>query len=211
VGLASSSEFVAAVTRPKPSQQTGSASSTSFRISFPFATRTAGVHYRRTFHSAPDVPPSAFLTLSTGCSSAGRVGLFHPTATSGIALQGFSPPSSRRASSTLRSLLAFSADPLTATEVSAATYRPRALQGVDPNGDPLPADRWFRPVRSSIPSCVFNSRGLVSEHLGPALATPPLVAFATRGSLSPVQLTCSVSIGARPAVLSLDQLPVGAW
>jgi hypothetical protein len=40
----------------------------------------------------PDyVPPSAFLTLSTGCSSTHRAGLFHPTATSGIHTSGVFP------------------------------------------------------------------------------------------------------------------------
>jgi hypothetical protein len=40
----------------------------------------------------PDyVPPSAFLTLSTGCSSTHRVDLFHPTATSGIRSSGVFP------------------------------------------------------------------------------------------------------------------------
>jgi hypothetical protein len=40
----------------------------------------------------PDyVPPSAFLALSAACSSIHRVGLFHPTATSGIRSSGVFP------------------------------------------------------------------------------------------------------------------------
>jgi hypothetical protein len=39
------------------------------------------------------VPSSGFLTPSTACSSTGLVGLFHPTATSGIHPSGIFPPS----------------------------------------------------------------------------------------------------------------------
>jgi len=39
----------------------------------------------------PDVPPSAFLTLSTGYSSGRFAGLFHPAATCGICFPGISP------------------------------------------------------------------------------------------------------------------------
>jgi hypothetical protein len=39
------------------------------------------------------VPPSAFLTPSTVCSSAGLAGLFHPAAASGIRPSGVFPPS----------------------------------------------------------------------------------------------------------------------
>ena len=60
------------------------------------------------------------------------------------------------------------------------------------------------------PPVFSDSRGSVSEHLGPAFTRPPLMAFTRWDSLSPTWLTCSVSIDARPDDLSLDQLPVGA-
>jgi hypothetical protein len=45
----------------------------------------------RGFHTSTIGPPSAFLALSTGYSSAHLVGLFHPTATSGIHSSGAFP------------------------------------------------------------------------------------------------------------------------
>jgi len=53
------------------------------------------------------VPPSVFRTLSTVCSPSNLAGLFHPTATSEIAFQGFSPVTSRPGSSPARPLMPF--------------------------------------------------------------------------------------------------------
>ena len=52
----------------------------------------------------PSLPPSAFLTLLTVSFAPGLVGLFRPTATSRVHLQGFSLSHSRNASSTSRAL-----------------------------------------------------------------------------------------------------------
>jgi hypothetical protein len=57
-------------------------------FSFPFATLVGGVHSPSGIPAPDFVSSTAFLTLSTTCSSAYGVGLFHPTATSGIRTSG---------------------------------------------------------------------------------------------------------------------------
>jgi hypothetical protein len=82
--------------------------STFLGVSISFATQVQGVHLATGFPVPVYVPPPAFLTLSTAYSSLYLVGLFHPTATSEIPLQGFSPVPSRPDSSPARALLTFS-------------------------------------------------------------------------------------------------------
>jgi hypothetical protein len=106
------------------------------RVSFPFATEVIGVHCSMSFPRLTLVPSSVFLTLSTACSSNYRVGLFHPTATSGIRTSGGfarcqagSPhrrvvPSCRSRSSPTSRLPAW------------RQILPRRLQGFDPSSDP---------------------------------------------------------------------------
>lgn len=65
--------------------------STPTQVSFLFATTTPGVHYRRSSNAPPNVPPSAFLTLSMVYSSQCTVGLFRPTATCRIRTSGVFP------------------------------------------------------------------------------------------------------------------------
>jgi hypothetical protein len=65
----------------------------------------------RAFTQARSVPSSAFLTPSTACSASGLAGLFHPAATSGIPLQGFSLSHSRTVSSTAVALLSLASGP----------------------------------------------------------------------------------------------------
>jgi len=60
----------------------------SLEFLLPIATSTRRVHLRASIPSSPYVPPSAFLTPSTACSSSSFAGLFHPAATSGIHLSG---------------------------------------------------------------------------------------------------------------------------
>jgi len=61
------------------------------RVPFPFATQAIGVNHSMSFPRLTFVSSSAFLTLSTISSSNYRVGLFHPTATSGICTSGGFP------------------------------------------------------------------------------------------------------------------------
>jgi hypothetical protein len=63
----------------------------SLGVFLPFATQAHRVHFPTTVPPAIFVPSSAFLALSTGYSSAIRVGLFHPTATYGICTSGVFP------------------------------------------------------------------------------------------------------------------------
>jgi hypothetical protein len=184
VGLSSPSEYVAARHPPEAPQKTGAPAGTSSRISFPFATSPA--------ESTTGAPSTARLTVRPQRFSRSRRfapppavrACFIPQPRPGLHFRGCCPPSSRHASSTCRALVSFEACPLPAAEAPGATDRPRGLQGVDPNGDPLLTDRWFRPARSSIPSCVFSPRRFVSEHLGPTIAAPPLLA-STAGTHCP--------------------------
>jgi hypothetical protein len=73
----------------------------SMGLALPSSRRQPAASLQRGSNPAA-LPPSAFLTPSTVCSAAGLVGLFHPTATSRVSLQGFSLPHSRCASSTPR-------------------------------------------------------------------------------------------------------------
>jgi hypothetical protein len=67
-----------------------STTSTFHGVLLPFTTSTLRVHVQCA-SQAHCVPPSAFLTLSTVSSSPNLVGLFHPTAVSGIRLPGVFP------------------------------------------------------------------------------------------------------------------------
>ena len=86
----------------------------------------------------PDfVPPSAFLTLSTGYSSSHLAGLFHPTATSGIRSSGVF-------SAAKPAHLIDESCPHAVSRASSHGELPRRcrfhslrLQGVDPSSDPL--------------------------------------------------------------------------
>jgi hypothetical protein len=106
-------------------------------IFVPFATGTHGVHKLTGLPSPDFVPPTAFLTLSTGYSSTRLVDLFHPTATSGIRSSGVFP-----ATQLLR--LIDAPCPLAVKRASSASNRsfrrrihPPRLQGFDPDSDPL--------------------------------------------------------------------------
>lgn len=118
-------------------------------------------------HSRRFAPPCTF------------VGLFRPTATSGIPLQGFPLLLSRFVSSTIRPLM--SLPPSSCCRVSRqrriATAR---LQGLHPSCSPLLLTEGFSLCQHSIPSCVFNSLGSRSAHLGDVFTSPPLMAFTAR-------------------------------
>ena len=85
-----------------------------------------------TFDEVPSpafVPPAAFHTLSTVCSSSRLVGLFHPTATSRVSLQGFPPTSQSRRLVAVASLLAVGVEllPSLARWRRLPTRRPRGV------------------------------------------------------------------------------------
>ena len=89
-------------------------------------------------HPRPDfVPPSAFLTLSTACSSTHRVGLFHPTATSGIhSSGGFLAAKPPRLIDEPCPHAVSRASPHGELPHRCQFHSPR-LQGIDPSSDPL--------------------------------------------------------------------------
>lgn len=89
VSSTSSTENYPVVTRPSRRPRPHG-SCTFHGVSFLFAAM-CGVHSQRASHCPSNVPPSAFLTLSTVYSSAHFVGLFHPTATSRIRTSGVFP------------------------------------------------------------------------------------------------------------------------
>lgn len=82
------------------------------------------------FLKAAYVPPAAFLALSTGCSSLHLAGLFHPAATSGIALQGFPPAASRSGSSPAHPLLSFPGTCLHTSKLMCSSSCRRASRGL---------------------------------------------------------------------------------
>jgi hypothetical protein len=171
--------------------------------------RECRVHMVPGSHTRLD-PPTVFLTLATAYSSANLVGLFHPTATSGIRSSGVFPaakparlideavPSCRFSRSTSHRVA-----PLVPADLAPTSECHSGQRSVV-------ANRWFRPADHSIPSWAFNSLGLFSVHLGDAFTPPPLMTFPTARSLSTRWLASSVSIGVRPGVLSPDYLPVRA-
>jgi hypothetical protein len=88
VSFASFPEYscLSSARRPQPTN--------TFRgVSLSFATSIREVHRATGFPVPAFVPPSAFLTLSTGSSFPYLAGLFRPAAASEIHLQGFSPVS----------------------------------------------------------------------------------------------------------------------
>ncbi len=158
----------------------------------------------------PDyVPSTAFLALSTGYSSTHRAGLFHPTATSGIHTSGVFP-----AAKPAR-LIAKSCPPavakflLTASCPAAARSTQLASRALSEQRS-VAEDRRFRPAVHSIPSRVFNSRGLFSGCLGDAFTPPPFMTFRAECSLYSRRRACNVSISNQPDDLSPDHLPVRA-
>jgi hypothetical protein len=103
----------------------------------PFATSVCEVHISTAVPPAIFVPPSAFLTLSTGYSFSHVVGLFHPTATSGIR-------SSRVFPAAKPPRLIDEPFPHAVSRVSPPSELPHwcqilslRFQGLDPGSDPL--------------------------------------------------------------------------
>lgn len=161
----------------------------------------------------PNVPPSAFLTLSVFFSSQGPRGLISSHShVQDSHSRGFSRYSASLVSSTSRALLSL------AKLSSQAWVTPLLVP--DPSAPPsglyseqrfVAANRRFRPADYSIPSYAFNSFGFSFQHLGDAIATPPLMTLAVARSLYKRQLAFSVSIGARSDALSPGHLPIRAF
>ena len=107
----------------------------------------------------------------------------------------------------LRPILTTSSVASTLTPLAAFAYR---LPGAS---EPRVDLRVFVPIgirgATRVPSCVFNSCGLLSGDLGSAVALPPLAIF-TGGTQVLHRLIHSVSIDLRPAPLSPEALPVQA-
>src|SRR5690606_11331625 len=131
LSFSSSSEFQPLRTCPAPRCEDA-----FLGVSFPIATSGPGVHLRASIPISPYGPPSAFLTLSTVCSSSSLAGLFHPAATSGIHLSGASSrcqagPPRRRPVPSCR----WRPSPAAELPRRLQLQSPR-LQGLDPGSDP---------------------------------------------------------------------------
>jgi len=101
LSLASSSEFCASSLPPVRIRR-----APSLRFCLPIATSAAEIHTRARHHPRRFGPPPAFRTPSTVFALHCLVGLFHPTATSGIRLTGAcSRHPAWSASSAVRALL----------------------------------------------------------------------------------------------------------
>jgi hypothetical protein len=143
------------------------------------------------------VPPSAFHTLSTACSSHCLADLFHPAATSRFPASGGSSPDLTVPTSSM----GLASAPLAPSPAAGltrrrrrASRRPRGLlqagirctdRGVTPHGCPCPLMR-------------FCSFGLASPVLKARLTPSPLAVLVARCSQCPGQRTLSVSIDWRP-------------
>ena len=154
------------------------------------------------------VPPAAFRTLSTACSSSCLARLFHRAAMSRVLAPGVSssdlaapprrwPLPSRRwrpspAGCPAPAKVASTSGSCLQTGIRSA---PRALSS---------------PRDTRVPSCVFSSLGRFSRDLGSAIALPPLAALSVRCYVCPAPVTLSVSIDLQPSPLSPEALPVRA-
>jgi hypothetical protein len=122
------------------------------------------------------VPLSAFLTLSAVCSPSDLAGLFHPTTTSEITLQGFSPIASRFDSSPTRALLPFDASRLQASCLSCAGSWHLVFRALIQ----LPircCQQVFYACPQLDPLLSFQPCGCFSEYLGDAFTPPPFMTF----------------------------------
>jgi hypothetical protein len=128
------------------------------------------------FPRSSNGPPSAFLTLSTVCSSAYLAGLFHPTATYGILTSGVFPATLTSHLSATRLPHDIRTTALLPSCLVRARLQPPAFRDY-PGSDPLYRHGGLKPCRHPIPSCVFNSLGFFSENLGNAFTSPPFMTF----------------------------------
>jgi hypothetical protein len=142
-----------------------------------FATSALGVLCATGDPFPATLPSSAFLTPLTVFSAAGLVGLFHPTATSRVSLQGLTPPtqpsSTRRRGRALSSVDRASL-PAVAHELHVTRPRPQGLLSV---WESAIAATVFSRRLDPIPSWAF----LLQVFALDAVETPsrplPLVAF----------------------------------
>lgn len=142
------------------------------------------------------VPPSAFRTLSTACSSSNLARLFHRAAVSRVLAPGVS---SRGPAASPRRRPLPSRRWRRRLPVARLQRTSRRPQGLAPNlGPQCPAD-FLSPHGTRVPSCVFNSLGPGLEDLAGAIAPSPLATFTARGCVSPASLILSVSIDPRAA------------
>ena len=149
------------------------------------------------------VPPAAFRTLSTACSSSNLARLFRRAAMSRVLAPGVSShdpaaPTRRRPLPSRRWRRRL--------PVARRQRTSRRPQGLAPNRGPQCPARFLGALVTRVPSCVFNSLGRRPGDLGSAVAPPPLATFTTRGCVSPAPLILSVSIDPR-AVASVPRGP----
>jgi hypothetical protein len=149
------------------------------------------------------VPPSAFRTPSTVCSSPHLAHLFHRATASRVPAPGVSshvpaaPPHRR---------------PLPSRRwrrrlpVARRQRTSRRPQGLAPDRGPQCPAGFLRPHGTRVPSCVFSFLRLRPVDLGSAVTLPPLATFTTWCCVSTASLALSVSIDPR-AVASVPRGP----
>jgi len=136
------------------------------------------------------VPPPAFRTLSTGCSSPSLARLFHRAAVSRVLASGVVPTFQPCHLVGDRYPLAVGAAACRLPGAGERRVDLKVLLRSVVRG----AERRVSPRATPIPSCVFSSLRHGLQDLGGAFAPPPLSAFTTRDCVSPASLAPSVSI-----------------
>ena len=146
-------------------------------------------------HSRRVTPPPSIMSL------------FHLTATSGIHTTGGFPTAQVTCVSTNRALLSLMT--LSCCRVAPTAPDPATSpSGLSSRLRSVAINRGVSPAHRSIPSCVFNSFGLFSEHLGDAFTPPLLMTLDAECSQCSQHMVFSISISIQPNSLSPVCLPV---
>jgi len=158
-----------------------------------FTTSTRGVHFHRASR-ARQVPPAAFRTLSTACSSPCLARLFHRAAVSRVSLQGLHPPSEPYHLVGGLDLRAVGGVRLPVARRQRTTRRPRGLALVQ--SPQCPTRLFTPPAPVSLPA-FFQTPSGVSRRPGPCHRTSS--ARGLDGAVLRVPRTVTLSVSISPA------------
>jgi hypothetical protein len=156
-----------------------------------FATSTRGVHSSTGLPEPDGVPPAAFRTLSTACSSPCLARLFHRAAVSRVSLQGLHPPSEPYHLVGGLDLRAVGDVHLPVARRQRTTRRPRGLALVQ---SPQCPTRLFTPPSPVSLPAVFQTPSGVSRRPGPCHRTSSARGLDGAALRVPRTVTLSVSI-----------------
>jgi hypothetical protein len=158
-----------------------------------FTTSTRGVHFDRASRARP-VPPAAFHTLSTACSSPCLARLFRRAAVSRVSLQGLHPPSEPYHLVGGLDLRAVGVVRLPVARRQRTTRRPRGLALVQ--SPQCPTRLFTSPSPVSLPA-FFQTPSGVSRRPGPCHRTSS--ARGLDGAVLRVPRTVTLSVSISPA------------